>query len=205
MPDPITSSSFSPDPTCNLGDDPSLTCQSPAAAPAATDNACLPPQALAEPTTTSSTSALVQKFARSEPTTFIAVAPSASPGAAAPGVLTVRPDQVDLQTGIPRIQAHATLGSVQLTGGLDILNVNAHLGSLNDDGSRGENIGVGANLLGGELNIDYHGWSLTVGVAASLGVSISSGDGRDIDGDGVRERCFAMSLGPFTLGECDEL
>jgi hypothetical protein len=119
--------------------------------------------------------------------------------------MTIRPDQVDLQTGVPRVQGHATLGSVQLTAGVDMLNANAHLGSLNGDGSRGENIGASANLLGGELNIDYKGWSLTLGVAASLGGSISSGEGRDLDGDGIQERCFAMSLGPFTLGECDEL
>jgi hypothetical protein len=120
-------------------------------------------------------------------------------------VITVRPDQVDLATGIPRVQAHTTLGAAQLTASVDILNANAHLGSLNSDGSRGENIGAGANLLGGEIDIAYKGWSLTLGVAASLGGSISSGDGRDLDGDGVQERCFAMSLGPFTIGECDEL
>jgi len=119
--------------------------------------------------------------------------------------LVVRPDQLDLHTGIPRIQAQTTLGSVRLSAGVDLLNAGAHLGSLNDDGSRGENIGAGATVLGGELNIDYKGWTLTVGVAASLGGSISSGESRDLDGDGVEERCFAMSLGPFTLGECDEL
>lgn len=124
---------------------------------------------------------------------------------ATPRVITVRPDQVDLATGIPRVQAHDTLGAARLTASVDILNANAHLGSLNGDGSRGENIGAAANLLGGEIDIAYKGWSLTLGVAASLGGSISSGDGRDLDGDGVQERCFAMSLGPFTIGECDEL
>ena len=205
MPEPIASSSVSPDPSCNLGDEPPLTWRVPAVSAPATPNACLLPETPAEPATSSATSALVQKFARSDQAAFVAAPPSPNPSGGAPGVLTVRPDQVDLQTGIPRIQAQTTLGSVQLTAGLDILNVNAHLGSLNADGSRGENIGAGLNLLGGELNLDYQGFSLTVGVAASLGVSISSGEGRDIDGDGVRERCFAMSLGPFTLGECDEL
>jgi|GEM_PF-1831808 len=205
MPEPITSSSSSSNPTCNLDGDPSLTCQAaPPPPPAPTPNACLPPEA-PEAGTSSAASALVQKFARSDGASFVAPTPSPSPSPSARGVLTVRPDQLDLETGIPRIQGHAILGNVQLTGAIDILNANAHLGSLNGDGSRGENIGAGANLIGGELNIDYRGWSLTVGVAASLGVSISSGEGRDSDGDGVQERCFAMSLGPFTLGECDEL
>jgi hypothetical protein len=41
--------------------------------------------------------------------------------------------------------------------------------------------------------------------AASLGASVSSGEGRDLDGDGKAERCFSVSFGPVTLGECDEL
>jgi len=39
----------------------------------------------------------------------------------------------------------------------------------------------------------------------SSGAGVSSGEDRDIDGDGVRERCFKGSLGPLTLGFCDEL
>jgi hypothetical protein len=207
MPDPIASSCFSPDPLCGLNDDEPLTCQSaPAAASTATLDACLPSASSAEPNASSAAaSALVEKFLPNDGAAFVAASPAPSASPAPPGLLTVRPDQIDLQIGVPRIQGQATLGSVQLTAGVDVLNANAHLGSLNGDGSRGENIGAGANLLGGELNVGYKGWSLTVGVAASLGGSISSGEGRDIDGDGVRERCFAMSLGPFTLGECDEL
>ena len=200
MPDPIASSSSNL--TCNLDDDPSLTPQ-PESAPSA--RACYAPVPAFEPANSGACSALVQKFQRAEPPALVAPPPPPSSGTAPAQLLTVRPDQLDLQTGIPRIQAHATLGSAQLTGSIDILTANAHLGSLNADGSRGENIGAGATLLGGELNIDYHGWSLTIGVAASPGISISSGGGRDLDGDGIQERCFAMSLGPFTLGECDEL
>jgi len=204
VPDPIASSSSTPGLTGHFDDDPSLSCRS---EPAPPPNACLPPDAPAESATSNAASALVQKFPRNEQAAFVAAPPSSSPGSgsAPPGMLSLRADQFDLQTGIPRIQGQTTLGSVQLSAGIDILNANAHLGSLNADGSRGENIGAGGSLLGGELNIDYNGWSLTVGVAASLGVSISSGEGRDLDADGVQERCFAMSLGPFTLGECDEL
>jgi len=205
VPDPITSSSTATL-TCHFDDDPSLSCIS---EPPEPPDACLPPDAPAESATSSGSSALVQKFPRNEQPAFIAASPSPSSargsGSAPPGVLSVRPDQLDLHTGIPRIQAQTTLGSVRLSAGVDLLNAGAHLGSLNDDGSRGENIGAGATVLGGELNIDYKGWTLIVGVAASLGGSISSGESRDLDGDGVEERCFAMSLGPFTLGECDEL
>ena len=200
MPDPILSSSFSAALTCNFDDDLSLANESEPAAAAVTPNACLRSEADSEAATSSAASALAQRFSSNDQAAFVAASPAPSTSAAAsPGVLTVRPDQVDLQAGIPRLQGHATLGSVQLTAGIDILNANAHLGSRNGDGSRGENIGAGASLLGGELNIDYRGWSLTLGVAASLGGSLSSGDGRDIDADGVPERCFAMSLGPFTL------
>ena len=155
--------------------------------------------------TCSAVTVLVQKFPPTGQPALIAGSPLPNAAGAAPVVLTVRPDQLDLQAGTPRLQAHAKLGNVQLTASVDVLNANAHLGSLNGDGSRGENIGAGATLLGGELNIDYKGWSLTLGMAASVGGSISSGKGRDIDADGVPERCFVMSLGPYTLGECDEL
>ena len=212
MPDPIPSSCFSPALTFNFDDELSLANESEPAAAAGTPNACLrfeaDSEAAASSAASSAGSALAQRFSSNDQTAFVAASPAPSTSASAaasPGVLTVRPDQVDLQAGIPRLQGHATLGGVRLTAGIDILNANAHLGSRNGDGSRGENIGAGASLLGGELNIDYRGWSLTLGVAASLGGSISSGDSRDVDTDGVPERCFAMSLGPFTLGECDEL
>ena len=208
MPDPIASSCFSPDPACHLDDGPPLACQSAAAASSATTvNASFPPASSTEPASSKAASLLVQRFPRGDQPALAAPAPAPTPSAdsAVAGILTVRRDQADLQIGIPHIQAHATLGSVQLTAGVDILNANAHLGSLNSDGSSGENIGAGATLVGGELNIDYGGWSLTLGVSASLGGSISSGEGRDLDVDGVQERCFAMSLGPLTLGECDEL
>jgi hypothetical protein len=216
MPDPVISpsfssfSSFSSGLACGPYDDPPLPSQSTSAtspaSPAASLNACLPPASSVELAASDATSsALAQRFPPNDHAAIVAAPPPPSSSVPAPGVLTVRPDQIDLQLGIPRVQAQASLGSVQLTAAVDVLNANAHLGSLNSDGSRGENIGAGANLLGGELNIDYRGWSLTLGVAASLGGSISSGEGRDIDADGLRERCFAMSLGPFSIGECDEL
>jgi hypothetical protein len=85
------------------------------------------------------------------------------------------------------------------------LNANAHLGSQNGDGSQGENVGAMATGIGVDGTVEYSGWSLTVGLSASLGASVSSGEGRDLDGDGKAERCFSVSFGPLTLGECDEL
>ena len=211
MADPISSSTLAPssfDAVSGFDDAPSLTCQGPttsvpasgAAALNAGELACSP----AEPAVPSGSSDLVQKFTSTSHSTFIAASPSISaPGG--PTALTLRPDQLDIQTGLPRLESHATLGHLHLTANIDVLNASAHLGSLNEDGSHGENVGAGANLLNGEFTLDYKGWSLSVGVGASLGGSIASGEGRDLDADGVPERCFKMTLGPYTLGACDEL
>ena len=141
------------------------------------------------------------------------LASSASPAAppptiatpSGPPLLTVRPDQIDVQTGIPQFVNHGAIGNLHVTAKGDFLNAGAHIGSLNEDGSRGENEGVSANLVNGEVTLDYSGWSFSLGLGVSLGGSIASGEGRDLDKDGVPERCFKMTLGPLTLGECDEL
>jgi hypothetical protein len=91
-----------------------------------------------------------------------------------------------------------------LSGELDYMTASLHLGSQNSDGSKGENIGAMATGLGLEATAEYSGWSLTAGLSLSAGASISSGGGRDVDEDGRPERCFQVSFGPFTLGECDE-
>jgi hypothetical protein len=88
---------------------------------------------------------------------------------------------------------------------VDLLRAELHLGSQNADASQGENIGAMATGVGLEITAEYSGWSLTAGLSASLGASVSSGEGRDRDHDGKLERCFAVSFGPLTLGECDEL
>ena len=205
MSDPIASLSSSSPNVCSLDDDPSLTCEGPPPTAPRAANSCEPPARSAEPAISSSASDLAQKFLAPNHSAFIAASSSpAGPPSPSPN-LTVRPDQLDFQTGLPRLETHTTFGHLHLSAGVDFINGNAHLGSLNQDGSQGENIGLGANLLNGELTLDYKGWSLSVGVGASLGGSIASGEGRDIDADGSKERCFKMTLGPFTLGECDEL
>lgn len=208
MPEPV-SMSVPPPSFSSLDDDPPLDLESEAGAATAPSNtapnACLPIEVPSEAAVCSTTSDLVQKFTSNEPAVVAAASPPSSPTPTAPPVLSIGRDQITFQTGIPRIEAHAALGSAQLTAGIDVLNVNGHVGTRNDDGSHGANIGLGATLLGGEVNVDYKGWSLTMGVAASVGGSVSSGEGRDLDADGVEERCFKLSLGPWTLGECDEL
>jgi hypothetical protein len=114
-------------------------------------------------------------------------------------------DQVDVQLGVPRLERRGAVGPVHLSGAIDVLNANVHLGSQNADGSQGENVGAMLTGIGGEVTAEYSGWSLTAGWSASVGASVSSGEGRDLDGDSQPERCFQFSFGPFTLGECDEL
>jgi hypothetical protein len=215
MSDPISSSCFSPSLACAA--DPLPGSESEAAvsslpSPAAA-NACLLAAAPAEPASSPAASALAQRFLRNGQASIVAGPDALSPGlstaaAALPSgaALPARPwDQINRHIGLGHFEAHASLHALHLTTSADVLSANAHLGSQNADGSQGENVGAGATLYGAEINAEYRGWSLTLGVAQSVGGSISSGEGRDIDGDGIPERCFALSLGPFTLGECDEL
>ena len=92
---------------------------------------------------------------------------------------------------------------MHLSGELAYVSANLHLGSQNSDGSKGENIGAMATAVGLEATAEYSGWSLTAGLSLSAGASVSSGE-RDVDHDRRPERCFEVSFGPLTLGECDE-
>ncbi len=116
----------------------------------------------------------------------------------------VKNDQFEASVGVPPLTAHTTVGGVHLSGELDYMSANVHLGSQNSDGSKGENIGAMVTRIGVEATAEYSGWSLTAGFSLSAGASISSGEGRDVDHDGRPERCFEVSFGLFTLGECDE-
>jgi hypothetical protein len=113
--------------------------------------------------------------------------------------------QFQPEIGASRTTYHGTADGVRLSGSLDIVTAGLHAGALNDDGSRGANLGASATVVGGEITAEYKGYSFTFGESLSLGASVSVGDGRDVDGDGVPERCFKGSLGPLTLGVCDEL
>jgi hypothetical protein len=216
VPDPIPSSNLpnSLEPLCAYGRDPSTqTCQMPTSAPPAPSsaNSCEVLAGSADAAASSGAAGLVQKFSGTNHSALLAssASPAAPPPTIAPPsgppVLTVRPDQIDVQTGIPQFVNYGAIGNLHVTAKGDLLNAGAHIGSLNEDGSRGENEGIGANLVNEEVTLDYSGWSFSLGVGVSLGGSIASGEGRDLDKDGVPERCFKMTLGPLTLGECDEL
>jgi hypothetical protein len=114
-------------------------------------------------------------------------------------------DQFTWDFGNPRQQWEASESGLKVKIGAEAFHANVHLGSQNDDGSQGENIGAMATLAGVDVTAEYGGWSLTADLSSSVGASVSSGEGRDSDNDGKAERCFSVSFGPVTLGECDEL
>ena len=219
MPEPTSSSSVRPDSSdfrLGYGDDASSqTCRSPASVPptptASGTSSREGSSTLAEPAASSASSELVQKFSKNDYGTLIAgSATSADPppsiaSPSGPPASTVGPGQLNFQTGLPQLVDRGSIGNLQVTAKGDVLNVSAHLGVSNEDGSRGANGGGSANLANGEITLDYNGWSFSLGLGISLGWSIASGEGRDLDSDGVPERCFKMSLGALTLGECDEL
>ncbi len=215
MPEPI-SSSASPRLSCDPEDGGPLSCDSPlppaASSAAAGANACLPSEEPVETALSSASSTLAQKFFRNDQASFVAAsappssstssaAPAPAPGSAPPA----RGWEVGDHFAALHRESHGTLAGVHLSASVDINSADAHLGSRNEDGSYGANFGVGRSLIEGKVSAEYHGWSLTLGASASEGFGISSGEGRDIDGDGIPERCFEMSLGAWTLGECDEL
>ncbi len=114
-------------------------------------------------------------------------------------------DQFNLDIGDPPKQWEVSQSGLHLKIAMEEFHANVHLGSQNADGSQGENIGAMVTLVGAEVTAEYSGWSLTAGLSSSAGASVSSGEGRDRDSDGKAERCFSVSYGPVTLGECDEL
>ena len=207
MPDPISSSYVPPDLNCHDAD--SLACEPAVALPPEGPNTCVGPEHQPQTLLPDGASQLVAKFQRVDNTAYIessvASAHPVAPQSSA-AIASNSKDQVTLHGGLPRLhEEHGNLGPIHMSSSIDALSAYANLGSQNDDGSKGENIGLGVTYLGAEATAEYSGWSLTLGVSSSLGGSISSGGGRDVDGDGAVERCFKLSLGPFTMGECDEL
>ncbi len=112
--------------------------------------------------------------------------------------------QFDVQAGVEHLAEQSESFGFHVSGSLDVATVRANLGSENDDGSEGVNVGAMATAVGAEVTLEQNGTSVTMGASASLGIAFSSGAGRDVDGDGIPERCFKGSLGPLTLGVCTE-
>lgn len=113
-------------------------------------------------------------------------------------------EQNELQAGMARMGYSGERNGVTFAVSGEALTVRATGGVRNDDNSKGANLGLGATAAGFEVTVGYSGWSVSAGLAVSVGGSASSGE-RDSDGDGVPERCFKASVGPNTLGFCSEL
>jgi hypothetical protein len=222
VPDPISSSCVSPDLVCGPDGDadaePTLSSAPAVVAPpaAAVPNSCIASEAPTQCAVSSPASPLAQKFLRNDPAAFIAASavpsasasPSPSAGSPAAPPAAAPPHSgnlIDWKRGFTSIERHTTSGGVHLSGAIDLPSASLHVGTQNEDGSHGANLGGGLNFFGVQGTAEYKGNSLTFGLSDSNSFSLSSGVGRDIDGDGVPERCFRMSLGFFTLGECDEL
>ncbi|HWZ87950.1 MAG TPA: hypothetical protein VNW92_03845 [Polyangiaceae bacterium] len=108
------------------------------------------------------------------------------------------------QIGVAHAAGQTSVLGLNVSGSADAATLRINLGERNDDGSTGANVAALATLGGAELTVEHSGWSGTFGLSASLGAAVSSGT-RDVDGDGVPERCFKASIGPATLGVCTEL
>lgn len=106
--------------------------------------------------------------------------------------------QSELQVGLQRVSG--TRGS--LTGSVDAFTARAQIGTQNDDGSTGFNIGATATAIGLEGTAGG-ATSATYGVGAGVGLAGSVGV-RDVDGDGKTEACLRASFGPVTVGVCVE-
>jgi hypothetical protein len=212
MPEPISSACLPPSLSSEV--EPLLSCDSTSttAAPPLGANVCVGPDHEQDVSASipSAVQTLSSQYLRTDYSKLIAAAtPSAASTPPAPQTFFATKhgpgDQFQPELGASRTHFQETLDGVHLKGTLDVLTAGLHLGSLNDDGSRGENVGAAATLVGVEVTAEYRGYSFTFGESVSLGAGVSSGEERDIDGDGIRERCFKGSLGPLTLGFCDEL
>jgi hypothetical protein len=112
--------------------------------------------------------------------------------------------QNELQAGMARIGRSVGGESLRASVAVDVLTTRVNGGIYNDDDSVGANLGAMNTAVGIEVTAGGGGWQATVGVSASVGVAVSSGE-RNIDGDATIERCFKGSIGALTLGFCSEL
>jgi hypothetical protein len=108
--------------------------------------------------------------------------------------------QSEVQVGVGRF-AYSE-GSDSL--GVELLTGRAAVGIHNDDGSTGVNTSALATVFGFERTFDLGGVdTFTFGLSVSTGGAFSAGF-RDADNDGDREFCFRASVGPVTIGACEE-
>ncbi len=109
----------------------------------------------------------------------------------------------DVQLNGLRVTRSVTVGGFHYSSTADLGSVRANLGTHNDDGSVGGNLGIGGDAVGDESTIDTGYGSVTYGESVSDGVSGSLGV-RDADHDGKPEYCAKFSVPAFTIGACIE-
>jgi hypothetical protein len=106
----------------------------------------------------------------------------------------------EVQAGMARVGISGKNGSATL----ELLTARAAGGAHNDDGSLGANTGAGFAIASAEgtLNLTESA-SITVGAGLTGGAGVSVGV-RDIDKDGVAEKCVKVSAPMLTFGICVE-
>lgn len=109
--------------------------------------------------------------------------------------------QNEAQVTMARVGVSSDDGAQSLRG--DIFTGRVSGGTQNPDGSVGANFNISAAVVGAEATVGYSGNSATLGVAAGLGLEVSSG-WRDADGDGRTEECVRAGIKLVTVGLCLE-
>lgn len=124
------------------------------------------------------------------------------------GVIEAEVVSVSVQAGL-QSEIQGTLARVGTSGrygsaSLETLTAQAHVGLYNPDGSSGFNYGASATLVSSEVTAKYSGNSVTVGLAAGIGIGGHVGI-RDDDKDARPEVCLRGAVGSFALGGCLEI
>jgi hypothetical protein len=102
------------------------------------------------------------------------------------------------------VETHDTWFGLNASSSAEVATLRVNIGMHNDDGSNGLNAGAMATLVGVEGTVEHAGWSATVGISVSAGAAFSMGEGPDVNGDGVPQRCFKGSFMVGTLGVCTD-
>jgi hypothetical protein len=109
--------------------------------------------------------------------------------------------QVEVQGGLARVGGQSDDGQNSVSA--EFLTGRFNLGTHNDDGSKGLNVGGQLTIAAYQETVGVNGNGLTVGVSAGIGAAGSAGY-RDADGDGYRELCKSASVMFLTFGTCIE-
>lgn len=105
--------------------------------------------------------------------------------------------QNELQAGVGRVSQSVDGSTFEVRA----LELEAHAGVHNPDGSTGINIGAGVTLLAAEYTLSDGTNSVTAGLSQSFGAELSIGT-KDANGDGNTEYCLRGAVGPVIVGGC---